>query len=379
MRLNRASVFSIAAAKGGRLATAAVLGGALAVGAVTAEAQAADAVRWKMPSTFATNLTGLGHPAAWVADQLKAISDGNVQVRVYEPGKLVPPFEILDAVSSGKVEAGYSWIGYDQGKVPAVPLFAAVPFGLKPWAYTAWYWEGPGHQMLQEVYANKGYNVHAELCGIIGPETAGWYRQPIQGLDDYKGMKIRFAGLGGKVVEKLGASVTMMPGGEIFEALQKGTIDATEFSIPVVDQISGFHRVVKNNLYPGWHQPFTAQYMLINKDAWNKASKQQQAQIQTTCRAATLTGLNESEWNNPDVLADFPEMGVKTAEIPLPVLKELQEISNQVLEEESKKDKDFARVYQSQKEFADKYNEYFRLAYLPNELYKDAGTAGANK
>ena len=112
---------------------------------------AIDKVRWRMPIAFPSNLPALGTPSQYAAEQLKLASGGALQVRVYEPGKLVPAFDILAAVSDGKTEAGYTWIGYDQGKVPAVPLFAAVPFGLKPWAYIAWYYEGGGHDMLQEV------------------------------------------------------------------------------------------------------------------------------------------------------------------------------------------------------------------------------------
>ncbi|MCK5866379.1 MAG: C4-dicarboxylate ABC transporter, partial [Marinobacter adhaerens] len=156
--------------------------------ALTTGSAFADDLRWKMPVAFATNLPGLGSPAAWVADNLTTASDGSIQVRVYEPGKLVPPFDILQSVSDGKVSAGYTWIGYDQGKVPAIPLFAAVPFGMKPPAYIGWYYYGGGHEMLQETYANKGFNVHAQLCGIIGPETAGWYSEPIETLEDYKGL-----------------------------------------------------------------------------------------------------------------------------------------------------------------------------------------------
>lgn len=352
----------------GKLAVAAAVATTLTVGSINA-AEAAK-LRWKMPIAFSSKLTALGTPAAYVANQVTTASDGNVEIRIYEPGKLVPAFDILQAVSEGKAEAGYTWIGYDAGKVPSTPLFAAVPFGLKPWALTAWYYEGPGHQMLQEAYANKGYNVHAELCGIIGPETAGWYRKPITSLEDYKGLKIRFAGLGGKVLEKLGASVTMMPGGELYQALEKGTIDATEFSLPVVDQLLGFHKVVKNNLYPGWHQTFTASYMLINGDQWKKASEGQKALIQTACKAATLQGLNEGEWANPDVVAGFADKGVNAAQIPLPILKKLQDISNEVLAEEAAKDPDFKRVFESQQEFQKKYARYEKLAYLPGELYE---------
>lgn len=332
-------------------------------------AQAKD-LRWKMPVAFATKLPGLGSPAAWVADKLNTASDGSIKVKVYEPKELVPPFEILQSVSDGKVDAGYTWIGYDQGKVPAVPLFAAVPFGLKPPAYAGWYFYGGGHDMLQKVYANKGFNVHAQLCGIIGPETAGWYKEPITSLEDYKGMKIRFAGLGGKVLEKLGASVTMLPGGELFQALEKGTIDATEFSMPAIDQILGFNQVVKNNLFPGWHQPFTAQYMLINGDAWKAASAAQKALVETACTAGTLMGLAEGEYKNGPVLTKLKKEGINVGQIPMPILKQLKEVTNEVLAEQAAADADFKMVLESQQAFQKDYVIWDENAYLPTELMK---------
>lgn len=351
-----------------RLLSGAGLAAALVLTGISGNAGAADTVRWKMPIAFASKLPGLGSPSQYVAQQLKAASGGDVQVRVYEPDELVPPFEILGAVSDGKVAAGYTWIGYDQGKVPSVPLFAAVPFGLKPWSFTAWYYYGGGHEMLQEVYANKGFNVHAQLCGIIGPETAGWYREPIRSLEDYKGMKIRFAGLGGKVLEKLGASVTMMPGGELFQALEKGTIDATEFSMPVIDQILGFNKVVNYNMFPGWHQPFTAQYMLINKDEWEATSDGHKALIETTCTAATTMALAEGEYKNGTILQEFQEKGVQTDQIPLDVLRELKSVTDEVLATEAAQDEDFARVLKSQQEFQEDYAVWGTRAYLPDDL-----------
>ena len=330
----------------------------------------AEKLRWKLPVAFSTKLPGLGSPAAWVAEQLNVASDGSIQVKVYEPKKLVPPFEILQAVSDGKVAAGYTWIGYDQGKVPSLPLFAAVPFGLKPWAYSGWYIYGDGHKMLQEVYKNKGFNVHAQFCGIIGPETAGWYKTQIKSLDDYNGMKIRFAGLGGKVLQKFGASVTMMPGGELFQALEKGTIDATEFSMPAIDQILGFNKLVKNNLFPGWHQPFTAQYMLINGDEWKKATKAQKALVETTCTAAVIRGLAEGEYKNGAVLTKLAKEGINIGRIPMSILKELKQATNEVLAEQSAADPDFKRVLESQQAFQKSYNIWDEMAYLPTELMK---------
>ena len=343
----------------------------LAVAAMVAAAAfpaAAENLRWKMPIAFSSNLPGLGSPAPWVAEKLTEASDGSIQMRIYEPGKLVPPFDILQSVSDGKVEAGYTWIGYDQGKVPAVPLFAAVPFGLKPWAFTGWYYYGGGHDMLQEVYANKGFSVHAQLCGIIGPETAGWFSEPIESLSDYEGLKIRFAGLGGKVMERLGASVTMMPGGELFQALEKGTIDATEFSMPAIDQILGFDQIVKYNLFPGWHQPFTAQYMLINKNEWEKATPAQKALVEAVCTAAVTRGLAEGEDKNGEVIAGFQEAGVNANQIPEDILLELQAVTAEVLAEEAANDEDFARVYDSQQAFQENYAIWDTRAYLPANL-----------
>jgi TRAP-type mannitol/chloroaromatic compound transport system substrate-binding protein len=343
------------------------LAASLTVAALAGSAHAED-LRWRMPVGFGTNLPGLGSPAPWVAETLTTASDGSIQVRVYEPGELVPAFAILQEVSDGNVQAGYTWAGYDQGTVPAIPLFAAVPFGLKPWAFTGWYYFGGGHDMLQEVYANKGFNVYAQLCGIIGPETAGWYANEITSLEDYDGLKIRFAGLGGKVLERLGASVSLLPSGELFQALETGTIDATEFSMPAIDQILGFDQVVKYNLFPGWHQTFTAQYMLINGDEWEKTTDAQKALVDATCTAATMRALAEGEYKNGAVLEGFQERGVNANQIPEEVLLELRDVTREVLAEEAANDEDFARVYESQREFQETYKIWDQRAYLPADL-----------
>jgi len=340
---------------------------ALAASLATTSAVAED-VRWRMPMAYNSNLPGLGTTAVWVAEKLEAASGGTIRVRTSEPGKLVPTFEILDAVSDGKLPVGYTWIGYDQGKVPALPLFASVPFGLKPWAFAGWYYFGDGHEMLQEVYAHSGYNVYAQLCGMTGPETAGWYREPITSLDDYDGMKIRFAGLGGKIIERLGASVTVMPGGDLFPALEKGTIDATEYGSPVVDESLGFDQLLRNNLYPGWHQPFTAQHLLINLDVWNSLTDQQKAIVETTCTAAAFRGLAEGEFRNPPVLARLEAEGVNIGVIPDDILMELKRIADEVLAEEAAADEDFRLVLESQRAFQELYRLWDQRAYLPAEV-----------
>jgi TRAP-type mannitol/chloroaromatic compound transport system substrate-binding protein len=223
---------------------------ALALGA-GAQAQAqSKSVLLKVPVAFPTNLPGLGKPITYAAANVQKISGGSVKMKVYEPKKLVAPFEILGAVSSGKVNAGYATAGYWAGKIPASPLFSAVPFGPEAGEYMAWLYNGNGMKLYQEMYDQAGYNVHVTPCAIIAPETSGWFAKEINSPDDLKGLKMRFFGLGGKVMQKLGVSTSLLPGGEIFPALEKKAIDATEFSMPAIDKRLGFHKIVKYNYFP---------------------------------------------------------------------------------------------------------------------------------
>ncbi|MFB3079922.1 MAG: TRAP transporter substrate-binding protein, partial [Lysobacterales bacterium] len=266
----------------------------------------------------------------------------------------------------GKVEAGYTWLGYDQGKIPSAALLAATPFGLEPWEYMGWWYEGGGRELAEQLY--RPHQIMPLFCGLIGPETAGWFRQPLQSLDDIKGLKIRFAGLGGKVFERAGASVTMLPGGEIFQALEKGAIDATEYSLPIVDQALGFARIAKNNYFPGWHQPFTASHLAVNLDVWNSLPASDQALLATTCEATVLRNLAASEGRQGAVIAGFPALGVTARYLSMDILRELQRLTEQVLDEEAAKDQDFREILQSQRDFATQYAHWKRLAYLPRDF-----------
>lgn len=357
---------ALAQAKG--LARAGVFAAAAAVvmSTAVASAGAADKVRWKVPVAFGTNLPALGDNIVYVADALKAASGGAVQMKVFEPGKLVPPFSITDAVKDKKVEAGYTWVGYDQGKIPSSPLLAARPFGMEPWEFAAWWYEGGGQALAEEVYAEHG--VHPILCGLIGPETAGWFRNEITSLDDLKGLKIRFAGLGGQVLQKLGASVTMIPGGEIFQALEKGAIDATEFSMPAIDQKLGFDKVVKINYFPGWHQTYTSFHLVVNKEIWDDLENSTKALIDMACTAGVTRNLAKGEAIQGAVIAGFPDKGVTAKSLPENLLRELQKVAHEVLEEEASKDAAFKKIYESQEAFSKAYKNWKELAYLPRDF-----------
>ena len=191
-------------------------------------AGAANAEQWNFQSTYAGSLTQLGTLGKYVAEQLKVVTDGEIELVFQEPGALVPALEVFDAVASGAVEAGWSTPGYWAGKVPALQLMAAVPFGPQAGEYIAWMKFGGGNELFTEIY--EKYGIHSVPSGIIAPEASGWFRNEIKSVDDLKGLKMRFFGLGAKVMEKMGVSTQLLAGGDIFPALELGTIDATEFS-----------------------------------------------------------------------------------------------------------------------------------------------------
>ncbi len=163
-----------------------------------------EQVRWRATSSFNSNLPIIGPPPQRVADDLATMSGGAFQMKVFDPGEIVPALEITESVKEGKVQAGFQWVGYDQGRIPASTLISAVPFGMEPVEFSAWWFYGGGRELGEALY--EPHNVMPILCGLTSPETAGWFREPIESLDDLVGLKIRFAGLGGKValIEKIG-------------------------------------------------------------------------------------------------------------------------------------------------------------------------------
>ncbi|MEE8165238.1 MAG: TRAP transporter substrate-binding protein [Myxococcota bacterium] len=326
-----------------------------------AERDRGPMLRWRVTSAFGTQLPALGENAVQVADRLRVASSGRIDWTIDDPGEVVPAFSIVDAVRVGKIEAGYTWLGYDQGKLAASVLFAAVPFGMTPWEYSAWWARGGGRELAQELYRPLGIEpIH---CGIIGPETAGWFRTEIEKPSDLEGLKIRFAGLGGRVLQKLGASVTMMPGGEIFQALERGAIDATEFSLPEVDERLGFDRVAKYNYFPGWHQPHTAFHLVVHKATWDALRDSTRASIELGCGDGVYRNLANAEATQGRVLIDFKARGVETRVLSAELLEVLERVTAEVLAEEEAADADFARILAHQRAFRAEYAHWRKLAY----------------
>lgn len=338
----------------------------LAAGLAAQPALAADKLLLKVPVAFSTELPSLGTPIPRVAEQVEVMSGGTLRMKVYEPGKLVPPFEILDAVSSGKINAGYTTAGYWAGKIPAAPLFSAVPFGPEAGEYMAWIYYGNGLDLYQRMYDEAGFNVKVLPCAVIAPETSGWFAKEINAPADLEGLKMRFFGLGGKVMEKLGVATSLLPGGEIFPALEKGAIDATEFSMPAIDQRLGFHKVAKYNYFPGWHQQATIFELLINKDVWNGASKQHQHILTQACKASMADSFAEGEALQFTALKrNVEEYGVEIRKWNPEMLQLFRDTWAEVAIEESANNAYFAEVYNDLAEFRANYDLWEENAFLP--------------
>ncbi|MCV6823360.1 MULTISPECIES: TRAP transporter substrate-binding protein [Halocynthiibacter] len=325
-------------------------------------AASADGVKLNMPSTFPGSLIQLGQAGVRFQDTVNLISGGEVEVEFFEPNALVPPLEIFDAVSSGAVDAGWSVSGYWGSKNSALNLFAAVPFGPAAGEYLAWMWYGGGEDLMNEVYHANG--IHGQVCGIIAPEASGWFRKEINSVEDLQGLKMRFFGLGAKVMQKLGVDTQLLAGGDIYPALERGTIDATEFSMPAIDLNLGFYNIAKHYYFPGWHQQSTNQELLISLAKWEGMTDQQRGIIQTACRANVATQLAEGEAIQGKALAEIEGHGVTIHQWDPAILETLQATWDEVVAEEAAANPDFQKAWDSLQAFRAEYAAWNDLGYL---------------
>ncbi len=337
----------------------------LALGLFSAGAMAEKRILLKTPIYYNSVLPGLGSSIKYVADELTTLSGKSLKMKLYEPNKLVNPKEILDAVSTGKIQAGYATAGNWGGKIPAARLFSSVPFGPEAPEYLAWFYYGNGNKLHQALYDKNNLNVKVQVCGILAPETSGWFSKEIKSADDLKGLKMRFFGLGALVMEKLGVSTVGLPGGEIFPALEKGVLDATEFSMPVVDKRIGLSKILKYNYFPGWHQQATMMELIINKDTWNKMSKHQQSVINHVCKSATLDALALGEAMQAPIMEQNVEAGVVNKYWSPEMLDTFKTKWQEVVSEQSAKDPDFKRIYDDLTQFRNRYDLWESNAFLP--------------
>ncbi len=329
--------------------------------ALSPAAAGADPVRLRVQSGFNQNVPLLGETIRHVANLIETGGRDDVRMRVYDANKLVPTLQIFDAVAAGKIDAGFAWAGYWMGKIPAATVFGAVPFGPEAAEYLAWLYEGGGLELWRELYAPHG--VIPIPCGVIPPEASGWFRHPIEREQDLVGLKIRFAGLGGKVLQRMGASITMLASSDIFPSLERGVIDATEFSIPTVDRALGFYKVAKHYYFPGWHQPSSIAELLVNAESWRKLAPEQQRYVENACAAGLAWSLARGVASQGEALEFFRSQGVTIHRWSPELMARFREETAAVMAEASAEDPDFRRAWQSLEAFRAQNAGWRALAY----------------
>ncbi|WP_339719427.1 TRAP transporter substrate-binding protein [Marinomonas primoryensis] len=312
----------------------------------------AETIHWKMVTTWPKNFPGLGTGAEALAKNIKAMSNGRLDIKVYAAGELVPALEVFDTVSRGTAEMGHAASYYWKGKVPAAQFFTTVPFGLTALEFNAWIEYGGGLKLWEEIYAP--FNLIPMPAGNPGVQMGGWFNKEINSLADFQGLKMRMPGLGGEVLKKVGASPINLPGSEIFTALQTGTIDATEWVGPYNDLAFGLYKAAKYYYYPGWHEPGSAVEAIFNKDAFNALPSDLQAIVRSAVQQANLSMLSEfTARNNAALQTLVNEHHVILKPYPQDLLLALKKASDETLEEVAANDPESQKVYYSFKKFLD--------------------------
>ncbi|MEZ5441655.1 MAG: TRAP transporter substrate-binding protein [Lysobacterales bacterium] len=317
---------------------------------VVAQAPAAKPIEWKMVTTWPANFPGLGVGASRLAERIGQLSGGRLTVKVYGAGELVPALEVFDAVSTGTAEMGHGGAYYWKGKSEAAQFFSAVPFGMNGQEMNGWLYHGGGLELWTRLYARFGLVPFPG--GNSGVQMGGWFNREINQVSDLQGLKMRIPGLGGEVLARLGGTSVNIPGGELFTAMQQGTIDATEWVGPYNDLAFGLYKVAKYYYYPGWHEPGTTLECMVNKAAFDALPADLRAIVEAASRSTNEDMLADFTANNQAALETLVnEHGVDLRPFPREVLNALREASETVVAEVAARDAFAAEVYDSYRQF----------------------------
>lgn len=332
------------------VAAAAVAGTALSAPAVIASEKT---YRWKMVTTWPPGLPVLQTGAERFAKRLEQVTGGRIKIQVFAGGELVPPLGVFDAVSDGTVEVGSGAAYYWAGKVPAGQWFSSVPFGLNAQGINAWFYSGGGLELWEEVYAP--FNLVPRPQGNTGVQMGGWFRKEMNTIDDFKGLKMRIPGLGGKVIAKAGGTVVLLPGGEIFTSLERGVLDATEWVGPLHDLRMGFYKAANYYYYPGWHEPGTCLEVMFNKEVYDGLPDDLKAAIDAVAMETNFWSLCQFESGNGAALQELiSKHKVELIRFPEAMMDELRKLSMETLEEEADKDALSRKVHEAFKKFKER-------------------------
>lgn len=322
---------------------------------------AAKKVRWKLAMTWSSTLTPLSDAGPWLSKMVSDMTGGNFEIRVEGSEKHKAPLGILDMVKGGQYEIGHTAAYYWKGKDVTTTFFTTAPFDMNVAEQTSWYYNGGGFELMQKVFSK--FDVYSFPGGNTGVQMGGWFRKEIKSLDDLDGLKMRIPGLAGEVFAKLGVNVTNIPAGELYTALERGTVDALEWVGPGMDIRMGFHKIAPY-YYAGWHEPASELQFIVNKRAYDKLPPEYQVALVTATRAvwARLTAANfesnAAAWNK--MKEEYPD--IKVMKFPEPVLNAMKKATEEVLDGYAAENAEFKEVYESRKAYLQKVRPWTKIS-----------------
>lgn len=317
-------------------------------------------VTWRLASSFPRSLDIIYGSAEHFAERVSQLTGGRFTIRVYTAGELVPGLQVMDAVQQGTVQAGHTVSYYYLGKNPALAFDSVVPFGLNARQQNAWLQQGGGLTALREVFAEFG--IVQFPCGNTGAQFGGWFRKPISSVADLRGLRMRMPGLGGEVMARLGVSVQALAGGEIYSALERGTIDATEWVGPHDDERLGFQRIAKYYYYPGWHEPGVTISLMVGQKAWDELPESYRYAVECASAEQNAQMLERYDHANPIALAKLIAGGVQARAFPDDVMQAAWRESEALLNEYAARHAAFGRIYESWKGYREQSSRYLSSA-----------------
>lgn len=335
--------------------------------AAPALAQSQPTINWRLASSFPKSIDTIFNGADGLSKRVAQLTNGKFNIRVFAAGEIIPALQVVDAVQAGTIEMGHTAGYYYFGKDPAFCFDTAVPFGLTSRQQTAWMDQGGGMQLMRDFY--KDYGIINFMGGNTGTQMGGWFRKEIKTVKDLDGLKMRISGLAGRVMQRVGVVPQQIGGGDIYPALEKGTIDAAEWVGPYDDEKLGFNRVAPHYYAPGWWEPSAQLSFLIGIKEWEKLPKDYQAALEVATYEAHVTIQAAYDARNPAALARLLKAGVKLHTFSKEIMNAFNKAATEVLDEEAAKNAKFKKIYEPWKRFRQDQNQWFSVAEAPMQNF----------
>jgi TRAP-type mannitol/chloroaromatic compound transport system substrate-binding protein len=345
----------------------AAVGASVGAVAVPALAQTQPTINWRLASSFPKSLDTIFGAAETFTKRVAQLTNGKFNIRIFASGEIVPGLQVMDAVQAGTVEIGHSASYYYFGKDPAFAFDCAVPFGLTSRQQTAWFDQGGGRALTREFF--KDYGIVNFLGGNTGTQMGGWFRKEVKSVKDLNGVKMRIGGFAGKVMQRLGLVPQQIAGGDIYPALEKGTIDAAEWVGPYDDEKLGFFKVAPFYYTPGWWEAGPQLSFYVGIKEWEKLPKEYQAAVEAASYEAHVVMQAEYDAKNPAALARLIKNGVKLRAFSKEIMDACYKAATDVMEEEAAKNAKFKKIYEPWKRFRQDQNQWFSVAEATMQDY----------